>query len=342
MTARNTSGDRRQRWNSHVKQSVLITGATGLVGSGLLQRLCADGVPVVSTSRQALSAAARRNVQQHVQADLALDLRPLQPLLARSGTVVHLAAQVHILEPDAAQRDAYARTNAQTTLALAQAAAAAGVRRFVFISTIKVNGEATDGVPFAATDTPAPRDEYGCSKLAAEQGLRQIATETGLEVVVVRPPLVYGPQVRGNFRRMLALADRGWPLPLASVRNSRSLISVWNLCDLLALVVRHPAAAGRAWLCSDGHDLSTPELFRRLALALGRRPRLFPCPPGLLRAAGSVLGRRAEVDRLCGSLQVDDAPARRELGWSPPLAIDEGLARTCAWYREMRSGAALT
>lgn len=318
--------------------SVLVTGATGFVGAGLLQRLHADGVTVVSTSRQPLSAAARGNVQQHVQADLAADPRPLQPLLERAGAVVHLAAQVHILKPGAAQRDAYARNNADVTLALARAAAAAGVRRFVFVSTIKVNGEATDGTPYAATDTPDPCDEYGRSKLVAEQGLQRVAAETGLEVVVVRPPLVYGPQVRGNFRRMLALADAGWPLPLASVRNARSLISVWNLCDLLALAVRHPAAAGRVWLCSDGHDLSTPELFRLLAAGLGRRPRLFPCPPALLRAAGSLSGRRAEVERLCGSLQVDDGPARRELGWSPPMSLEDGLTRTCAWYRETRSG----
>ncbi|MGE3600171.1 MAG: NAD-dependent epimerase/dehydratase family protein [Dehalococcoidia bacterium] len=321
-------------------EGIVVTGAAGFVGRELTRRLTGDGLQVVATSRRTPPPGVIDPQAPFVECDLASGPDPLRSTLSTACAVVHLAAQVHILNPGAAQRDAYARNNADTTLALAQTAAAAGVRRFVFVSTIKVNGEATDGTPFAATDTPDPQDEYGRSKWAAEQGLRRIATETGLEVVVVRPPLVYGPQVRGNFRRMLALADRAVPLPLASVRNTRSLISVWNLCDLLALAVRHPAAPGRVWLCSDGRDLSTPELFRLLARGLGRRAPLFPCPPALLRAAGSMLGRRDEVERLCGSLQVDDGPIRRELGWSPPLSIEDGLARTCAWYREAKSGAA--
>jgi UDP-glucose 4-epimerase len=206
----------------------------------------------------------------------------------------------------------------------------------VFVSSIKVNGEATHLQPFSESDAPAPQDPYGTSKWEAEQALRRIATETGLEVVIIRPPLVYGPNVGGNFLRMLKLIRSGIPLPLASVRNNRSLVSVWNLCDLIQRCLTHPGAAGQTFLISDGEDLSTPDLFRRLAEGMGRKPRLFDFPPPWLETLGRLLGQSAVVDRLTGSLHIDSRKARELLNWRPPVSTAEGLRRTAEWYRSSR------
>ena len=211
-----------------------------------------------------------------------------------------------------------------------------GARRFVFLSSVKVNGERTLDRPFAESDPAAPEDAYGRSKWEAEQALREIAARSSLEVVVIRPPLVYGPGVRANFLRLLQLVARGAPLPLGAVRNRRSLVSVFNLCDLVAVSAMHPAAAGETFLASDQHDLSTVALIRSIAHAMGRTARLFPFPVGALRMLARALRQEAAVERLVGSLQVDSSRATRLLGWTPKVSVGEGLRQTAAWYLRSR------
>jgi nucleoside-diphosphate-sugar epimerase len=270
--------------------------------------------------------------------DLA-DTPDLGPALDGVDVVLHLAGRAHIMRELAADPErAFWRANVEATRHLAALAVAAGVRRFVFLSSVKVSGEQTGGEPFTEADRPAPQDAYGRSKAAAEAALREIATNTGLEVAIIRPPLIYGPGVRANFLRLLGLAASGLPLPLASVHNRRSLVGVWNLCDLIVACATHPAAAGETFLVSDQHDLSTPDLIRTVARALGRPARLFPFPVAVLRAAARVVGRGDEVDRLVGSLQVDSTKATRLLDWSPRVGVEEGLRRTSAWYLRARSG----
>lgn len=230
------------------------------------------------------------------------------------------------------------RANRDATVALALEAAKAGVRRLVYLSSVKVNGESTSpGRPFRIEDEPNPHDAYAVSKREAEDELRGLASSTGLEIVIIRPVLVYGPGVKGNFRSMLSALLRGLPLPLSAVNNRRSLVGLENLADFIRTAADHPAAAGKSFLVSDGCDLSTPALIRLAGAALGVRPRLFPVPPFVLRAAGSLTGRSAAIRRLTESLQVDIGPAREILGWSPPANIDAELSRTArAFLAESR------
>ena len=249
-------------------------------------------------------------------------------------TVIHLAARVHVMKEKAADPlTEFLKVNLYGTSNLAQQAAGAGVKRLVYVSSVKVNGETTDARPFAETDEPDPRDPYAVSKLQAEQVLQRISGETGLEVVIVRPPLVYGPGVKGNFLRLLAAIDRGIPLPLAGAHNLRSLVYVGNLVDALIVCASHPAAAGQTYLVRDGEDVSTAILVEKLSRALGRDSRLFGLPPGLLRAAATLLGRAEQMDRLFGSLRVNDQKIRGELGWVPPYSMEQGLRATVDWYR---------
>jgi nucleoside-diphosphate-sugar epimerase len=251
--------------------------------------------------------------------------------LAGCEAVVHLAGRVHMMRDNAPDPlAAYRRVNTQGTLSLARQAAAAGVRRMVFVSSVKVNGEETGPhAAFSETDAPAPADPYGISKAEAESGLQALAAETGLEVVIVRPPLVYGPGVKANFLAMTRFLARGVPLPLGSVtRNRRSLVALDNLVDLMIRCLDHPAAANQVFLVADGEDLSTTELLRRTAMALGVRPRLIPVPVPVLMAGATLLGRRAVARRLLGSLRLDISKARRVLEWVPPVSVDEGLRRT--------------
>ena len=250
--------------------------------------------------------------------------------MAGHTCLVHLAARVHIMN-DAATDPLAAFRAANATLAenLARQAAGAGVRRFVFISSVKVNGEATlPGQPFTEQDAAAPQDAYGISKMEAEQGLREIAAQTGLELVIIRPPLVYGPGVRANFAALMRAVARGVPLPLACIDNRRSLVALDNLLDFIVTCIAHPAAAGQTFLVSDGEDLSTPELVRRMALAAGRPARLLPVPLWMLRAGARVLGKQDRLQRLSDNLQLDISKARDLLGWQPPVTVDEGLRRS--------------
>jgi len=250
--------------------------------------------------------------------------------LAGCNAVVHLAARVHLMHDTAQDPLAlYRATNTEATLNLARQAAQAGVKRFVFISSIKVNGEGCD-TPYRETDVAAPEDAYAMSKWEAEQGLQRIAQETGLEIVILRPPLVYGPGVKANFLRLMRMVQRGWPLPLGAIRNRRSLLYLGNFVDAICLCVEHPAAAGQTFLLDDGAPVSTPQLVRAVARAMGRPARLLAVPVGVLELAGALLGKRKAVARLTGSLCVDSSAIRLRLGWKPPFSMEAGLAATVA------------
>lgn len=316
------------------RRKLLLTGATGFVGSAVVARLMSeaqdDVVGALLSSAEHLPAGVARAEVGDIGAgaDWPAHLEGVR-------TIIHCAARVHVMRDDASDPlAAFRRVNVEGTLGLARAAVAAGVQRLVFISSIKVNGEATrPGRPFTADDVPAPADPYAVSKLEAEQGLRALAAGTGLEVVVVRPPLVYGPGVKANFASMIRWIDRGVPLPLGAIRNERSLVALDNLVDLLVTCARHPAAAGQTFLVSDGRDLSTTELLRAVAAALGRPARLLPVPAAALVAGARLVGKAAVAQRLCGSLHVDITKTREVLGWRPPVTIDEGLARAVASYQ---------
>ena len=249
------------------------------------------------------------------------------------GAVVHLAARVHVMTDQASDPlQEFRRVNVGWTDQLARSAALQGIRRFVYLSSIKVNGEQTV-IPFTEQDPPKPQDPYGVSKWEAEEALARVSAQTGMETVVVRSPLVYGPGVRGNLLQLLNILRRGIPLPLASIRNQRSLVYLGNLVDALARCIQDPRAAGRTYLVSDGEDLSTPELVRRLSVAMRTNVCLWTCPTSLLYWIGQIAGKRAMIDRLVGSLQVNSSKIRTELDWHPPFTVDAGLSETAAWFQ---------
>lgn len=311
---------------------VFLTGASGFVGSGLLTRLLAQGLTPrvgIRSTRNALPAGVQVARDARIEADF--DWRQA---LERCEAVIHAAARVHARKNSG--RDSlteYRRINVEGTLRLARYAANAGVRRFVFLSSIKVNGERTEpGTPFTVEDTPAPQDAYAISKYEAEEGLRAVARETGLEVVSIRPVLVYGPGVKANFQTMMRWLVRGVPLPLGAVNNRRSVVGLENLADLVVTCVRHPGAVNQTLLVSDGEDLSTADLLRQMAAALGRPARLFALPTGVLRLAAAAAGKGDIALRLLDSLQVDIEKTRRLLGWAPRVSTEDGLRATAAWF----------
>ena len=314
---------------------IAVTGASGFIGCALVKALSARGLPLrgLVRSRNSLSCFSDTTVENFIMGDIHIGT-DWSPGLSDVDCVIHCAARAHIMRETASNAlAAYRAVNVAGTRHLAEQAAALGVKRIVYLSSVKVNGENTEaGARFAHNDKPMPEDAYGISKWEAEQALREVSARTGLEVVIVRPPLVYGPGVKGNFRRLLRLAAGGAPLPLGAIRNQRSLAGLDNLVDLLIRCVDHSAAAGQTFLVSDGHDLATPALIRGLARALGKSPRLLPVPPSILRLAGRITGRAAEVERLIGSLQVDITHTREVLGWTPLVSVDEGLRTTAKWY----------
>lgn len=314
--------------------ATLVTGANGFVGSALCRALSRAGYRVRRAVRNAEPGSASGTATSDI---IAIgDIGPgteWQAAMSDVACVVHLVARTHVLRDTGLDTLAdYRRVNVEGTRRLAQTAARSGVKRFVFVSSIKVNGESTGDYPFTEKDAPRPEDAYGISKWEAEQAIWQIAAESGMQVVVLRPPLVYGPGVKGNFLQLLRLLARGWPLPLASIRNRRSLVFVGNLVDAIMAAASSPVAPGNTYLVSDGEDVSTPDLARALAGALNVPARLVPCPAVLLKFAARAIGRSDAAARLTGSLQVDSSNIRRQLGWQPHVTLAAGLAETARWY----------
>jgi UDP-glucose 4-epimerase len=302
----------------------LITGASGFVGKALLNHLGAHGHLVVPAVRKT-AGLGNEMVVGNIEPST-----DWTQALAGCDAVVHLAARVHIMDDDAEDpMTLYRAMNTDSTLNIARQAAAAGVKRFVFVSTIKVNGEGSD-TAYRETDPVAPEDPYAISKWEAEQGLQKIALATGLEVVILRPPLVYGPGVKANFLQLALAVRRGVPLPLGAIRNQRSLLYLGNLVDAIRLCTEHPGAAGQTFLLDDGKPVSIPELIHALAHAMGRVARIPKVPVALLQMAGALVGKRAAVARLTGSLYVDSSAIKSRLGWAPPFSMEAGLEETLA------------
>jgi UDP-glucose 4-epimerase len=313
---------------------VLLTGATGFVGRAVLDRLVnSDDVEPVAAIRAHALPDFYRNVKTVGISGLQADT-DWSEALDQVETVIHSAARVHVMnDTESDPLEAFRKVNVEGTLKLAREAANSGVRRFVFISSIKVNGEGTSiNAPYTADAAPAPIDPYGVSKMEAERGLRDIAARSGMEVVIIRPTLVYGPGVKANFLNMMRWLDKGIPLPFGAIHNRRSLVALDNLVDLIVTCTRHPAAANQTFLVSDGEDLSTTQLLRRMAKALGKPARLLPVPSVLLEKSALVLGKRALSQRLCGSLQVDISKTRELLGWTPPVDVDKALLLTANYF----------
>jgi UDP-glucose 4-epimerase len=309
-----------------MSKTVLVTGASGFVAAALIPQLTAAGWQVRAAERRPGSAPVLPNVTAVASPDLGPDA-DWTPALAGCDAVIHLAARVHVMRDTATDPlAAFRASNSAGTARLAQQAAAAGVQRMVLVSSIKVNGEGTaPGRPYRASDVPAPMDPYGQSKAEGEEALWAVCAHSPLQGVVIRPPLVYGPGVKGNFASLMRAVAKRRPLPLGSVDNRRSLVAVDNLASALVCVVSHPAANGQTFLVSDDETLSTPDLIRRLAVALGRRPRLVPVPPSVLRLMLSAIGKGSFANRLMGSLEVDSHPLRDRCGWVPVQTIDQGL-----------------
>jgi nucleoside-diphosphate-sugar epimerase len=306
---------------------VAITGPTGFVGKALIPSLTAAGWDIVPAGRAQVGEIGPVTDWAAYFSGLGQGVK----------SVVHLAARAHVMNDSAADPlMEYLRVNAHGTCHLAREAARAGVRRLIFVSSVKVMGEETKE-PYSETMAPAPVDPYGVSKLEAEKELGEIARHTGLEVIVLRPPLVYGPGVRANFLALIRGVSRGVPLPLGRVSNRRSMIYVGNLCDAIRAALSSKATPSRleAYFVSDGASISTPQLIRKISGALERKPRLLPVPQAALRLGGALTGKSMAVHRLLSSLEVDDAKIRRELAWTPPFTLEDGLRETVKWFRTL-------
>lgn len=309
---------------------VLVTGANGFLGDALVAELSLQSNEVAVAVRSPHSHV-RANQSAFVVGDINANTDWSQAIESVDA-IVHLAARVHVMRETADDPMAeFRRVNTDGTLNLARQAAAAGVRRFVFVSSVGVNGKATEsGATFTEVDVPSPYDAYTLSKYEAEVGLRALAQSTSMEMVIVRPTLVYGHGAPGNFRRLTRLVAKDRLLPLASITNRRSLLGIDNFVNFISICIQHPAAANETFLVSDGEDLSTPDLIRRLSIAMNRKERLVGVPVPLLWVAAAMLGKRDEAQRICGSLRVDISKARTLLRWHPPVSIDEGLRRSIA------------
>lgn len=319
------------------KLSVLITGATGFVGSALIERLLPENVLIYATVFEGEDAGhLPKEVKQVVVQPLSAS-SDYSPVLKNIDVVIHLAARVHVMRDSTTDPlKEFRVVNRFGTERLAEQSARNGVKRFVFMSTIGVNGNSTGDKPFTESDVPEPHNPYSVSKLEAEICLRDLSSKTGMKVVIVRAPLVYGPRNPGNFLSLLRVIAKGIPLPFASVKNRKSFLYVGNLVDALVCCATHQKAAGQTFLVSDGENVSTPELIRLLALALGRCAPLIPFPPFLVRIAGKLVGKSAAVDQLLSSLVVDSGKISRELCWKPPFSMVQGLRETAEWFEKVR------
>jgi nucleoside-diphosphate-sugar epimerase len=314
---------------------ILVTGATGFIGTQLSETLAKSGHQVRDTAR---SIAPNRSITREL---ITCDLESannLDHLTTGCDAIVHLAGRAHVMSDNPATSESlYLSANVDVTRRLAQSAARTGVKRMILMSSVKVNGESTTiGSPFTSQDTPNPQDPYGRSKAQAEQALWDVTSMSELEGVVIRPPLVYGPGVRANFASLIGIINQGIPLPLSSIRNKRSFVSVDNLIDCIATALQSSNAAGQTFLVSDGNDLSTPELIRSIATSLHKSPMLIPIPTALLRLAATIAGKRGAYDRLCGSLTVDIALTKQKLSWTPPFTVQDSLQRTVDAFIQSR------
>lgn len=310
---------------------VLVTGANGFVGNRIAECFLASDMQVTCASRGPFSPPEGSQLcvvgDIHAGTDWTSALQDID-------VVVHAAARVHVMNDSAKNPlEEFRHVNVEGTLSLARQAARAGIKRFVFLSSIKVNGEQTvTGKPFTADDFPAPTDPYGISKYEAEQGLQNLARETGMEIVIIRPVLVYGPGVRANFLAMMRWLYRGIPLPLGAINNRRSLVALDNLVDLIRICARHPAAANEIFLVSDAHDLSTTELLQGMARALKKKACLISVPASVLKNVVGLLGKKDFAQRLCGSLQVDLSKTKKILDWTPPVSVAQALQETAEYF----------
>jgi UDP-glucose 4-epimerase len=306
---------------------ILVTGATGFIGTQLSETLANSGHQVRDTARSVAPNCS--TTHELITCDLE-SADNLDHLTTGCDAIIHLAGRAHVMSDDPATSESlYLSANVDVTRKLALSAARTGVKRMILMSSVKVNGESTSiGAPFTSQDTPNPQDPYGRSKTQAEQVLWDIASKSELEGVVIRPPLVYGPGVRANFASLIGIVNRGIPLPLGSIQNKRSFVSIDNLIDCIATALQSSNAAGQIFLVSDGNDLSTPELIRSIASALHKSPMLIPVPTALLKLAATTVGKRSAYDRLCGSLAVDIAPTKQKLSWTPPFTVQDSLQRT--------------
>jgi len=314
---------------------ILVTGASGFIGTQLSETLANSGHQVRCTAR---SLAPNSSTTCEV---ITCDLESadnLDHLTVGCDAIVHLAGRAHVMSDDPATSESlYLSANVAVTKKLAQSASRTGVKRMVLMSSVKVNGESTNiDTPFTSQDTPNPQDPYGRSKTQAEQALWEVASSSGLEGVVIRPPLVYGPGVRANFASLIGIVNRGIPLPLGSIQNKRSFISIDNLINSIATALQSSNASGQTFLVSDGNDLSTPDLIRSIASALHKSPLLIPFPPALLKLAATTAGKRGAYDRLCGSLTVDIASTKQNLSWTPPFTVQDSLQRTVDAFIQSR------
>lgn len=309
--------------------NILVTGASGFIGKFLVAELLWRGYSVCATVRAINSPIG--NTKVVIVSDINGDT-DWSEALSGVDVVIHLADRMHAMTKYLANHlDDFRKVNVESTKCLVEHAARACVKRFVYVSSVKVNGEQTT-LAYTELDKPNPQDTYGVSKLETEQILYKVSVETDMEVVIVRPPLVYGAGVKGNFAQMIKVLGKGIPLPFASVKNLRSLIYVENLVDALILCATHPKAAGETYLVSDGDDASTPDLLRKLSNAMGKPAKLLPCSPIFIRFAGRLIGKADQIDRLLGNLQVNSGKIRRELGWQPPFTLDDGLKATGEAY----------
>ncbi len=306
---------------------ILVTGATGFIGTQLSETLANSGHEVRCTARSLTPNSS--TTSELITCDLE-SADNLDHLTMGCDAIVHLAGRAHMMSDDHATSESlYISANVDVTRKLAQSAARSGVKRMILMSSVKVNGESTTtNAPFTSHDTPNPQDPYGRSKTQAEQALWDVASTSGLEGVVIRPPLVYGPGVRANFASLIGIVNRGLPLPLGSIQNKRSFVSIDNLIDCITTTLQTSNSAGQTFLVSDGNDLSTPELIRSIASALHKSPNLVPFPTVLLKLAATTVGKRSAYDRLCGSLTVDIALTKQNLSWAPPFTVQDSLQRT--------------
>lgn len=318
---------------------VLVTGASGFVGHHLCCSLASAGFDVTGTSRSEIRGRPPECYELRMVGDMGAPI-DWSPVLRNIDFVVHLAARVHVMQDR--ERDALAafrQVNVRGTEQLLCHESIHKVKRFVFVSSVKVHGDETDESPFAASDVLSPADPYAQSKCEAEELVSAVGRQTELETVIVRPPLVYGPAVGGNFLRLLRLVDKGYPLPFGRIRNQRSMVGVENLCDLIQECLTNPSAPGRRFLVSDNSDVSTPGLIELIANAMEKPVRLLPVPTSILTGVARALGRSAELSRLTGSLQVDIGDTMEALGWTPPVSMADGIRSTAKWYKQQKDNA---